>query len=56
MRNADDKEEKPVSAMKIEDILQSFYDISGMDVAIVNSKNKIIARRYSGALYCSNIH
>jgi AraC-like DNA-binding protein len=42
--------------MKIEDILQSFYEISGMDVAIVNSKNKIIARRYSGALYCTNIH
>jgi ligand-binding sensor protein len=42
--------------MKIEDLLQSFYEISGMDLAIVNSKNKIIARRYSGALYCSNIH
>ena len=45
-----------MGALKIEDILQSFYEISGMDVAIVNSKNKIIARRYSGALYCSNIH
>ena len=42
--------------LRIEDILQSFYEISGMDVAIVNNKNKIIARRYSGALYCSNIH
>lgn len=45
-----------MKTLKIEDILQSFYEISGMDVAIVNSKNKIIARRYSGALYCSNIH
>lgn len=45
-----------MSTLKIEDILQSFYEISGMDVAIVNSKNKIIARRYSGALYCSTIH
>ncbi len=45
-----------MGSLKIEDILQSFYEISGMDVAIVNSKNKIIARRYSGALYCSNIH
>lgn len=45
-----------MSTLRIEDILQSFYEISGMDVAIVNNKNKIIARRYSGALYCSNIH
>lgn len=45
-----------MNALRIEDILQSFYEISGMDIAIVNSKNKIIARRYSGALYCANIH
>ena len=45
-----------MKTLRIEDILQSFYEISGMDVAIVNSKNKIIARRYSGALYCSHIH
>lgn len=45
-----------MNALKIEDILQSFYEISGMDIAIVNSKNKIIARRYSGALYCAHIH
>lgn len=45
-----------MKTLKIEDILQSFYEISGMDVAIVNNKNKIIARRYSGALYCTNIH
>lgn len=42
--------------LKIEEILQSFYEISGMDIAIVNSRNKIIARRYSGALYCATIH
>ena len=42
--------------LKIEDILQSFYEISGMDVALVNVKNKVIARRYSGALFCANIH
>lgn len=45
-----------MKTQRIEDILQSFYEISGMDVAIVNNKNKIIARRYSGALYCSCIH
>lgn len=27
-----------------------------MDIAIVNSRNKILARRYSGALYCTCIH
>lgn len=41
---------------KIEDILQSFYEISGMDVAIVTRKNKILARRYSGAQFCAAIH
>ena len=45
-----------MNTLKIEDILQSFYEISGMDVAIINNKNKIIMRRYSGALYCDNIH
>ena len=50
------KEARIMGSLKIEDILQSFYEISGMDVAVVNSKNKIIARRYSGALFCSNIH
>ena len=45
-----------MNTLKLEEILQSFSEISGMDVAIVNSKNKIIARRYSGALYCANIH
>ncbi len=50
------KEGGKMSSLKIEDILQSFYEISGMDVAIVNINNKIIARRYSGALFCSNIH
>ena len=41
---------------KIEDILQSFYEISGMDVAVVNRKNRIVARRYSGAQFCAAIH
>ncbi len=45
-----------VNTSKIEEILQNFYEISGMDIAILNSKNKILARRYSGALYCSCIH
>ena len=27
-----------------------------MDIAILNSRNKILARRYSGALYCTCIH
>ena len=45
-----------MNTLKIEEILQSFYEISGMDVAIVNSKNKILARRYSGAHYCSAVH
>lgn len=41
---------------KIEDIVRSFYEISGMDVAIVNKKNRILARRYSGAQFCAEIH
>ena len=45
-----------MNTLKIEEILQSFYEISGMDVAIVNTRNKIIARRYSGAQYCAAIH
>ncbi len=45
-----------MNTSKIEEILQNFYEISGMDIAILNSKNKILARRYSGALYCSCIH
>lgn len=45
-----------MSSLKIEEILQCYHEISGMDVAIVNSKNRIIARRYSGTPYCSEIH
>ncbi len=45
-----------MNTSKIEEILQNFYEISGMDIAVLNSKNKILARRYSGALYCSCIH
>ncbi len=45
-----------VNTSKIEEILQSFYEISGMDIAVVSDKNKILARRYSGALYCACIH
>lgn len=41
---------------RLEELLQSFYDISGMDVALVNHKNRIIARRYSGAGFCSALH
>ncbi len=45
-----------MNTSKIEEILQNFYEISGMDIAVLNNKNKILARRYSGALYCSCIH
>ena len=45
-----------MNTSKIEEILQNFYEISGMDIAILNSRNKILARRYSGALYCTCIH
>ena len=38
--------EVQMNTLKLEEILQSFYEISGMDVAIVNSKNKIIAIIY----------
>lgn len=45
-----------MNTLKLDEILQSFCEISGMDVAIISAKNKIIARRYSGALFCANIH
>ncbi len=45
-----------MNTSKIEEILQNFYEISGMDIAVVSDKNKILARRYSGSLYCSCIH
>lgn len=45
-----------MNTSKIEEILQNFYEISGMDIAILNSKNKIFSRRYSGALFCTCIH
>lgn len=45
-----------MNTLKLDEILQSFCEISGMDVAIVSAKNKIIARRYSGALFCANLH
>ena len=45
-----------MNTLKLEEILQSFCEISGMNVAILNTKNKIIARRYSGGSFCANIH
>ncbi len=45
-----------MNTQKVEAILQSLFEISGMDVAVVNAKNRILARRYSGALYCKSIH
>ena len=41
---------------KLEKLMQTFYDISSMDIAIVDSKNRIITRRYSGNKFCAQIH
>lgn len=41
---------------ELEKLLQDFYEISGMDIAVVDAKNKIIARRYSGNAFCAQIH
>lgn len=38
---------------KLEELLQSFYEISGMDIAIVSKENKILARRYSSTPFCA---
>ncbi len=41
---------------RLEKLLQSFYKISGMDIAVVDLNNKIIARRYPSANFCNHIH
>ncbi|MBQ9977389.1 MAG: PocR ligand-binding domain-containing protein [Clostridia bacterium] len=41
---------------QLEKLLQDFYEISGMDIAVVDTKNRIIARRYSGNSFCAQIH
>ena len=41
---------------KLEKLMQTFYDISSMDIAIVDSKNRIITRRYPGNKFCAQIH
>lgn len=40
----------------LENILQSFYEISGMDIAVVDNKNRIVARRYFGNRFCALLH
>lgn len=44
-----------MSTTKLEELLNHFYEISGMDIAIINRNNVIIARRYSGAQFCACI-
>ena len=38
---------------KLTELLQIFYEISGMDIAIISRENKILARRYSGTHFCA---
>ena len=45
-----------MDAYNLGEILQHFYEISGMDIAIVSTKNRIIARKYSQVPFCSCIH
>ncbi len=40
---------------KLTELLQSFYEISGMDIAIISPENKILARRYAGTRFCACI-
>ncbi|MBE6662207.1 MAG: helix-turn-helix domain-containing protein [Ruminococcaceae bacterium] len=40
----------------LENIVQTFYDISGMDIAVIDSKNRIVARRYLGNRFCALLH
>ena len=40
----------------LENIVQTFYELSGMDIAVIDSKNRIVARRYSGNRFCALLH
>lgn len=40
----------------LENIVQTFYEISGMDIAVIDNKNRIVARRYSGNRFCALLH
>ena len=40
----------------LENIVQTFYEISGMDIAVMDNKNRIVARRYSGNRFCALLH
>jgi AraC-like DNA-binding protein len=45
-----------MDAYNLGEILKHFFEISGMDIAIVSTKNRIIARKYSQVPFCSCIH
>ena len=40
----------------LENLVQTFYEISGMDIAVIDSKNRIVARRYLGNRFCALLH
>lgn len=40
----------------LEKLMQDFYEISNMDIAVVDLRNRILARRYPGNRFCSHIH
>ncbi|MBO5306197.1 MAG: PocR ligand-binding domain-containing protein [Clostridia bacterium] len=40
----------------LENIVQTFYEISGMDIAVIDNKNRIVARRYPGNRFCALLH
>lgn len=41
---------------KLEDILDNLHKASGMDIAIVDSNFRVLARRHSGMNFCTYIH
>lgn len=40
----------------LEKLMQDFYEISKMDIAVVDLRNRILARRYPGNRFCSHVH
>ncbi len=48
--------ENKMNLPELEKIMQDFYLISGMDIAVVDAKNRIIARRHPSDKFCSQIH
>ncbi len=41
---------------KLEDVIDSIYELTGMDIAILDDRKRIIIRRYKESRVCSYIH